>query len=130
MNNQYRLHQAHNQYQSLALTSRLEATGPHGLVAVLYEELLRSLDVMGGAIERGKDLSRETHSERARSILIALEGSLDFERGEGVAGVLAGVYRAMQTQLRKSVAENDAGMLGELRDGVAEIAESWNKIVG
>lgn len=130
MNNQYRLHQAHNQYQSLALTSRLEATGPHGLVAVLYEELLRSLDVMGVAIERGKDLARETHSERARSILIALEGSLDFERGEAVAGVLAGVYRAMQTQLRKLIADNDAGMLDELRDGVAEIADSWNKIVG
>lgn len=130
MNNQYRLNQAHNQYQSLALTSRLEATGPHGLVVVLYEELLRSLDVMAVTIERGKDLARETHSDRARSILIALEGSLDFELGKGVAGVLGGVYRAMQIQLRKSIAGNDADMLAELRGGVAEIADSWNKIAG
>lgn len=129
MNNQYKLHQAHNQYQSLALSSRLEATGPHGLVAVLYEELLRSLDIMGAAIKRGKELARESHSERARSILTALEGSLDFDRGQGVAEVFGGVYRAMQIQLRKLIAENDARMLSELRDGVAEIADSWNKIV-
>ncbi|MGB5075901.1 MAG: flagellar protein FliS [Sphingorhabdus sp.] len=128
MNNLYRLNQAHNQYQSLALTSRLEATSPHGLVAVLYEELLRSLDVMAVAITRGKDLAHEVHSGRARTILIALEGSLDFERGAQVAQVLSGVYRAMQAQLRKVIAENSSEMLDELRSGVSEIATSWNQI--
>ena len=129
MNHQHRLHHAHNHYRSLALTSRLEASGPHGLVAILYEELLRSLDVMAAAIQRDKDLAKDVHSERARSILIALEGSLDFERGAGLAGVLGGVYRSMQAQLRKAIAGNDADMLTELREGVAEIADSWNKIV-
>ena len=102
---------------------------PQHSLAILYEELLRSLDVMAAAFTRGKDIAHEASSERARSILVALEGSLDFDRGAGVAGVLAGVYRAMQVQLRKSIAENDAEMLSELRNGVVEIADSWNKIV-
>ncbi len=130
MNSQIRVLAARNHYQALALSSRLEATGPHGLVAVLYEELLRSIDVMAAGLARGKELADEAHSDRARSILTALEASLDFERGATVAELLAGVYRAMQGQLRKTIAANDPLMLAELREGVTAIAESWNRIVG
>lgn len=129
MNSPYPRMQAHSQYQSLALSSRLEGTGPHGLVAMLYEELLRSIDVISVAIARDKDLVGSTHTQRARSILIALEGSLDFERGAGIAETLAKVYRAMQIQLRDALAEKDANKLAQLREGIVSISESWNKIV-
>lgn len=129
MNNHIRTQAARNHYQALALSSRLEATGPHGLVVVLYEELLRSIDVMAAGLGRGKDLADEAHSDRARSILTALEASLDFERGAKVAELLAGVYRAMQGQLRKAIAANDPLMLAKLREGVTAIAEGWNSIV-
>lgn len=129
MNRQYRSQLALNHYQSLALSSRLEATGPHGLVAFLYEELLRSLDVMAVGLARGKDLASEVHSDRARSILTALEGSLDFERGAAIATIFAGVYIAMQGQLRRLIAANDAEMLAQLREGVTEIAGSWDQII-
>lgn len=129
MNNPYPRMQAHSQYQSLALSSRLEGTGPHGLVAMLYEELLRSIDVISLAIARDKDLIGNNHVHRARSILIALEGSLDFERGAGIAETLAKVYRAMQVQLREALAERDTDKLAQLREGLVSISESWNRIV-
>jgi flagellar protein FliS len=129
MNIQYKMRAARDHYQSLALSSRLEATGPHGLVSVLYEELIRSIDVMSVGISRRKNLAEEPHSDRARSILTALDASLDFERGGAVADQLSSVYRAMQGQLRRSIAANDAAMLAQLREGVSAIAESWNRIV-
>ena len=129
MNSPYPRMQAHSQYQSLALSSRLEGTGPHGLVAMLYEELLRSIDVISLLIAREKELTSNTHTHRARSILIALEGSLDFDRGAGVAETLAKVYRAMQVQLREALSEKDADKLAQLREGIVSISESWNKIV-
>lgn len=129
MNRPFSLNQARNQYQSLELSSRLESASPHGLVAILYEELQRSFDVMMAAADRGKTLSGEPATARARSILIALEGSLDAERGGDVARTLGGIYRAMQAEFSQAIAQNSREKLSALREGVAAIADSWNRIV-
>jgi flagellar secretion chaperone FliS len=120
---------AQSQYKSLELASRVEGASPHALVAILYEELLRSLDVLGAALRQGRDLSREPSAARARSILTALVASLDFDQGGGVAQMLAGVYRAMTRQLSEAIAQGDAAKLSELRDGVATIKESWARLI-
>jgi flagellar secretion chaperone FliS len=120
---------AQSQYKSLELASRVEGASPHALVAILYEELLRSLDVLGAALRQGRDLSREPSAARARSILTALVASLDFDQGGGVAQTLAGVYRSMTRQLSEAIAQGDAAKLSELRDGVATIKESWARLI-
>ena len=119
---------ARNQYRSLELASRVEGASPHALVAILYEELLRSLDVLGAALRQGRDIGREPHSARARSILTTLIASLDFDQGAAVAETLASVYRAMALQLSSATANGDAVKLAELRDGVATIAASWGRL--
>jgi flagellar secretion chaperone FliS len=119
---------AQSQYKSLELASRVEGASPHALVAILYEELLRSLDVLGAALRQGRDLAREPSAARARSILTALVASLDFDQGGGVAQTLAGVYRAMTRQLSEAIADQDNAKLNELRHGVATISESWRRL--
>jgi flagellar secretion chaperone FliS len=119
---------AQSQYKSLELASRVEGASPHALVAILYEELLRSLDVLGAALRQGRDLAREPSAARARSILTALVASLDFDQGGGVAQTLAGVYRAMTRQLSEAIADQDNAKLSELRDGVTTIKESWAQL--
>jgi flagellar secretion chaperone FliS len=119
---------ARNQYRALELTSRVEGASPHALVAILYEELLRSLDVLGAALRQGQDIGRDPHSERARSIITTLSASLDFDQGAAIANTLAGVYRAMAVQLSTATANGDAAKLSELRDGVATIAASWARL--
>jgi flagellar secretion chaperone FliS len=119
---------AQSQYKSLELASRVEGASPHALVAILYEELLRSLDVLGAALRQGRDLSREPSAARARSILTALVASLDFDQGGGVAQTLAGVYRAMTMTLAEAIASGDGAKFTELRDGVATISESWRRL--
>jgi flagellar secretion chaperone FliS len=120
---------ARNHYRSLDLVSRLESASPHGLVAILYEELSRALDVIAAALRQGRDVSREPNVERARSILVALIGSLDFDHGGSLAQTLAQVYRSMMGQLAIVVAEGDADKLGELRDGVASVEDAWARLV-
>jgi flagellar secretion chaperone FliS len=119
---------ARNQYQSLELASRVEGASPHALVAILYEELLRALDVLGAGLRQSKDIAREPSAARSRSILTALSASLDFDQGGDVAQTLGGVYRAMTRQLAEAIADGDATKLSELRDGVATIAESWRRL--
>jgi flagellar secretion chaperone FliS len=119
---------AQSQYKSLELASRVEGASPHALVAILYEELLRSLDVLGAALRQGKDIAREPSAARVRSILTALSASLDFDQGGGVARTLAGVYRAMTMTLAEAIASGDGAKLTELRDGIATISESWQRL--
>lgn len=128
MDGRQNLMRARNQYRSLELASRIEGASPHALVAILYEELLRSLDVLGAALRQGRDIGREAHSQRARSILTTLIASLDFEQGAAVASTLASVYRAMGLQLSTAVMNGDEAKLKELRDGVAAIATSWGRL--
>ena len=128
MDGRQNLMRARNQYRSLELASRIEGASPHALVAILYEELLRSLDVLGAALRQGRDIGREAHSQRARSILTTLTASLDFEQGAAVADTLASVYRAMALQLSTALTHGDGAKLKELRDGVAAIATSWGQL--
>ena len=120
---------AQSQYKSLELASRVEGASPHALVGILYDELLRSLDVLGAALRQGRDIAREPSAARARSILTALSASLDFDQGGGVAQTLAGVYRAMTLTLSEATTKGDAAKLAELRDGVATISESWKRLI-
>jgi flagellar secretion chaperone FliS len=120
---------ARNQYQSLELASRVEGASPHALVGILYDELLRALDVLGAGLRQNKDIAQEPSAARARAILMALSGSLDFDQGGGVAQTLAGVYRAMTLTLSEVITTRDAAKLNELRDGVATISESWRRLI-
>jgi flagellar secretion chaperone FliS len=120
---------AQSQYKSLELASRVEGASPHALVTILYEELLRSLDVLGAALRQERDLAREPSAARARSILTALSASLDFDQGGGVAQTLGGVYRAMTRQLSEAIVDQDNAKLSELRDGVSAIKESWGQLI-
>jgi len=112
-------------YQSIDLRSRIEGSTPHDLVAILYAELGIALEVMARA-DPQQSATFQTQYERAVSILLTLEGSLDPERGGSLAGSLAAIYRQMRKQLFASRTRPDA--LTEVRDGVASLAQAWAQI--
>jgi flagellar secretion chaperone FliS len=120
---------AQNQYQETDLVARVESASPHALVALMYDQLIDALDVMAAMLVQGRTIGQDRHSQRAQTILLALQTSLDFEKGGGVAHALGDVYRAMSAQLQRAILASDAAILGELRDGIKNIADSWNKIV-
>jgi flagellar protein FliS len=115
-------------YQDLSLSSRIEAAGPHALVAILYEELIGALDVVRAACERQQAAAMQRATARGASILVALEASLDPERGGDLALRLAGIYKTMQGELGQAVRARDAERIAALRNGVADLLKAWVQI--
>jgi flagellar secretion chaperone FliS len=122
------MYSAQKRYQALSIASRIEAASPHELVVILYEELLRALDVTRSALAQGKGEALRSGHERSTSILIALEASLDFERGGDLAIRLAGIYRSMRRELVSILSERGAETLETVRDGVADLLSAWTRI--
>lgn len=116
------------QYQSVSLASRIEAASPHELVVILYEELIRSLDVCRTAIAQGKPEALKTAHERVTSVLLSLRASLDFERGGPLARSLGGIYGSMLKESVRALHERDSDRFSRLRQGTAELLQAWSRI--
>lgn len=119
---------ARARYQSVDMTSRIEGASPHGLVAILFDELLKALDAMGAAIRRGDVGQRGTRQARALSILHGLEGSLDHEKGGEIADGLSAIYREARRLTVAGGRDNDVEPVLQARDMVGEIASAWGQI--
>jgi flagellar protein FliS len=117
-----------SQYQALEFSSRIESAGPHTLVSILYDALRHSLEIVSLTLDDVSNAAGRRHADRARSILIALEGNLDFESGGELAQTLASVYRAMRRALGTATVTRDHSGLNALRTGVDELARSWSSI--
>ena len=119
---------ARARYQSIDMTSRIEGASPHGLVAILFDELLKALDAMTAAIKRGDLGQRRTRQGRALSILHGLEGTLDFDKGGDIASGLAAIYREGRRLIIAGGQTNDAEPVVQAREMLNEIASAWEAI--
>lgn len=119
---------ARTHYQNVDLTSQIESASPHGLVLILLNELLKSLDAMAAACRRRDFGQRGTRQARALSILHGLEGSLDFDEGGEIAQSLAAIYREARRLTIEAGRENDADAVGRARQMLDEIASAWKSI--
>ena len=119
---------ARARYQDVDVGSRIEGATPHQLVAVMFEELLKSLDAMAVAVQRQDLLRRGRCQSRALAILKGLENSLDFENGGDIAEGLASIYREATRLILAGVKANDPAAVAAAREMVGEIASAWDAI--
>ena len=70
---------ANQHCRNMDLQSRVASASPHGLVSLLYEELLRSLSLLVLTVGRAARVSGNAHNTTALLIIIALESSIDFD---------------------------------------------------
>jgi flagellar protein FliS len=122
---------ARARYRDIDIASKVGGASPHGLIAVLFEELTRTLDTLAVGIGPNGTLSRSGIIERrarANSILLGLEGSLDFAQGGDLAQNLSAIYREARRLIASAIADRDPATLGQARAMIAEIAEAWNQI--
>lgn len=119
---------ASQHYRMLDLKSRVDSASPHGLVGLLYEELLRALDQAVVSAGRGQQLAGNSHFTKAQSIIIALEASIDFDKGGELAGTLARIYRACRKEMMDSCATDDVTKLSEVRAAISNIAYAWQAL--
>jgi flagellar protein FliS len=119
---------ARTRYRNIELQGKVDGASPHKLIAVLFDELLKSLDACKVAVERG-DVGR-THDRQARalSILQALDASLDFEKGGDLAKSLSSIYREGRRLVTLGVRERRADPITQARVMIGEIASAWESI--
>jgi flagellar secretion chaperone FliS len=119
---------ASQHYRMLELKSRVESAGPHGLVGMLYEELLRSLDIATASADNNRVSLAHSQIGKAISILVALETSLDFDKGGELALTLSRIYRACRSKLNDVARTGDTAKVAEIRNAVSEIAYAWQAL--
>ena len=115
-------------YQRVDVTSRVEGADSHELVAILYDELLKSLDAMTVAVSRGDYVQRGERQSKALRLISGLEMSLDYEKGGEIAIDLAKVYREARRLVIAAGRDNDAEKIAQVRDMLGGIAEAWGQI--
>src|SRR5690242_1047139 len=103
-------------YQRVDVTSRVEGADSHELVAILYDELLKSLDAMAVAVSRGDYVQRGERQSRALRLISGLEMSLDYEKGGEIAFDLGKVYREARRLVIAAGRENDGEKVAQVRE--------------
>lgn len=121
---------ASQHYRMLEIKSRVESASPNRLVGLLYEELLRSLDLCVASAAKGFAISGSPHTAKALSIIVTLESSLDFEKGGDLAQNLARVYRSCRQNLNDAAKTSDLQKLTEIREAVSSITYAWQALTG
>lgn len=119
---------ASQHYRMLDLQSRVASASPHGLVGLLYEELLRSLDLIIAKHAQGKTIAGDTYLAKALSILVALEGSLDFTNGGDLAPLLRRIYRSATRGLNEAARNDDIAKIVDSRAAISDIAYAWQAL--
>jgi flagellar secretion chaperone FliS len=122
---------AKQHYASIDLGSKIEGATPHRLIAVLYEELLKTFDALAVGLAANGTLSREgviKRRSRANSILQGLEGSLDHAQGGEIAGGLAAIYREARRLVAAGAIQSDPKPIIQAREMISEIADAWARI--
>lgn len=122
---------ARARYHTIDVGSQVEAASPHRLIAILYEELLKTLGTIEAGLRAGSTANRPGMPQRrarANSILMGLEGSLDRSQGGDLAQGLAAIYREARRLIADGITENDPKRIVQAREMVVEIADAWAAI--
>lgn len=115
-------------YRDIDVAARIEGATPHGLVMIMFDELLKGIDTLG-AVEAGQDSSRR-HAAQARviSLLHGLESSLDYKRGGEIADNLGRIYREARRLLGPVPGIDRRTALTQARDMLATVSGAWEAI--
>ena len=115
-------------YRNVDVMTRVEGASPHGLVAILYEEVLTRMASLKAALLNGDVARRGESQARVLAILAALDAGLDHDKGGEVAGLLAQIYAEAHRLVVAAVQTGDAALVDNARSIVADIASAWDQI--
>lgn len=115
-------------YQTAEQEFLVEGADPHGLVKILYTELLASLERAADALKRNDFVMKSSSLSKALTILHVLASSLDFERGGEIATSLAQLYDWARRKVIAASSSNACAEIADVQKTVAEIASAWDQI--
>lgn len=115
-------------YQEAEQDFLVDGADAHGLVEILFTELIASLNQAKKGLE-GSDLSTKSGGvSKALSIIHVLATSLDFDKGGEVAISLAQLYEWSRRRIIEASRDNIVVGFEEVLRAISEIAEAWRTI--
>jgi flagellar protein FliS len=112
-------------YRAVDLAGRTGGEDASGLVGLLYAEASKALRTAAWAAEHRRFDLKSERVTRALSILFALEGGLDFDKGGEVSKTLARVYQGARAELVDASLGTDPRRFVAIAEMVDEIAGAW-----
>jgi flagellar protein FliS len=115
-------------YLSTRASSSVHDASPHKLISLLFDSCQENLAIAKGAIDRKEIKKKAEAIKKAMDIVVRLQASLDFEKGEQIAIRLDDLYTFCTNRLAMANAMNDATMIDEVYRVIAEIKAGWVSI--
>ena len=115
-------------YRDIDVAARVEGATPHGLILIMFDELLKGLDALAAAEGMGDPARRNAAQARAISLLHGLEASLDFKRGGEIADNLGRIYREARRLLGATPGMDRVTAIGQARDMLVTVSGAWEAI--
>lgn len=115
-------------YRDIDVAARVEGATPHGLVMIMFDELLKGLDTLGAAEAAQDQARRNAALARVVSLLHGLESSLDYKRGGEIAENLGRIYREARRLLGPAPGIDRSTALIQARDMLTTVCGAWEAI--
>lgn len=115
-------------YRDIEVAARVEGATPHGLVMIMFDELLKGLDALGAAEAAQDQARRNAALARAVSLLHGLESALDYKRGGEIAENLGRIYREARRLLGPAPGIDRSAALTQARDMLTTVSGAWEAI--
>ena len=119
---------AKQRYQAVDVDSQVEGASAHRLIGILFEELMKALEIMIAAQRAGNRAKVTAKQSRASTVLLALETSLDFHNGGEIALNLAKVYREARRLVQLGGRNEEPELVELARSYLTGIVEAWEQI--
>lgn len=115
-------------YRDIDIASRVEGATPHGLILIMFDEVLKGIGTIQ-ASEAAHDLARRNAAQaRAVSLLHGLESSLDYTRGGEIAENLGRIYREARRLLGPTPGMDSQMALRQAHDILSTVSGAWAAI--
>lgn len=115
-------------YQTVDVSSQVEGASPYRLIGILFDELIKAMEIMIAAQRAGHRTKSIDKQGRASTILLALETCLDFRNGGEIAANLASVYREARRLVMLGGRNGEPELVELARTYLDPIVEAWEQI--
>jgi flagellar protein FliS len=115
-------------YRDIEVAARVEGATPHGLILIMFDELLKGIDTLQALEAMAEPARRNAAHARVISLLHGLETSLDYQRGGEIADNLGRIYREARRLLGPTPGMERATALAQARDMLTTVSSAWEAI--
>jgi flagellar protein FliS len=116
------------QYKDNRIETAVSEASPHRLIEMLFENLLKNLNLTKRFIEKRDYEKKAKFSGKCISIITALREGLDFDCSEEVSNNLDGLYSYCSRLIFEASSKNNTAEIDVVIELIKPISDSWSSM--